>query len=217
MAGKRIIYKTADGKRVPSVTTILNRFKDSGGLLYWANQQGLDGITLEEARQAPANAGTLAHELVEHYVNGWDKPDHSRFKPEIVKPAERAFQNFQRWQDDSKIEFVHTEVSLVSEHHRFGMRLDAIGQGSNMALAIVDFKTGGLYADHILQVAGYKLGWEENYPDRELVGGAHLISFKRETADFGHHYFGDLHEEEQTFIAMRELYDRVKAVEKRAK
>ena len=36
-----IIYKDHRGNRLPSVTTIIGRFKESGGLLYWANQQGL--------------------------------------------------------------------------------------------------------------------------------------------------------------------------------
>ena len=30
-------YRTADGQRCPSVTTICNRFKESGGLIHWAN------------------------------------------------------------------------------------------------------------------------------------------------------------------------------------
>ncbi len=33
-------YKTQDGKRAPGVTTIIGRFKDSGGLLWWAFEQG---------------------------------------------------------------------------------------------------------------------------------------------------------------------------------
>lgn len=35
-------YYTADGQRVPSVTTILSRFKDSGALLWWANRLAYD-------------------------------------------------------------------------------------------------------------------------------------------------------------------------------
>jgi hypothetical protein len=45
-----VIYKDHRGNRLPSVTTIIGRFKDSGGLLYWANQQGLEGKTLDQAR-----------------------------------------------------------------------------------------------------------------------------------------------------------------------
>ena len=44
-----VIYKDHRGNRLPSVTTIIGRFKESGGLLYWANQQGLEAKTLDQA------------------------------------------------------------------------------------------------------------------------------------------------------------------------
>ena len=213
----RTIYKTSDGKRVPGVTTIISRFKDSGGLLYWANQQGLDGRTLNEARERVATPGTMAHQMVEHHVNGWEAPDFSDVDVESYLLAVRAYENFLAWQDQSKIVFVHTEHPLVSETYRYGGKFDAVARQPDDTLVIFDFKTGGLYADHLLQVAAYRMLWNENFPDRELVDGAHLLSFKRETADFGHHYFGGLAYEELAFKAMVELYPMMKAIEKRAK
>jgi hypothetical protein len=65
-----VIYKDSSGKRLPSVTTIISRFKDSGGLLYWANQQGLEGKTLDQARAEVTTPGTLAHKAVEDHING---------------------------------------------------------------------------------------------------------------------------------------------------
>jgi len=56
-----VIYKDHRGNRLPSVTTIIGRFKESGGLLYWANQQGLEGKTLDQARAEVTTPGTLAH------------------------------------------------------------------------------------------------------------------------------------------------------------
>ena len=50
-----IISKDHRGNRLPSVTTIIGRFKESGGLLYWANQQGLEGKTLDQARAEVTN------------------------------------------------------------------------------------------------------------------------------------------------------------------
>ena len=213
----RTIYKTSDGKRVPGVTTIISRFKDSGGLLYWANQQGLDGRTLNEAREKVATPGTMAHQMVEHHVNGWDEPDFSGESIESVVLATRAFENFLAWQDQSKIVFVHTEHPLVSETYRYGGKFDAVARQPDGSLVIFDFKTGGLYADHLLQVAAYRMLWNENYPDRELVDGAHLLSFRRETADFGHHYFGGLANEENVFQTMADLYTLVKMIERRVK
>ena len=65
-----IIYKDHRGNRLPSVTTIIGRFKESGGLLYWANQQGLEGKTLDQARAEVTTPGTLAHKAVEDHING---------------------------------------------------------------------------------------------------------------------------------------------------
>ena len=162
--GKRVAYKTADGVRVPGVTTITSRFQDSGGLLYWANQQGLEGKTLNEAREKVATPGSMAHELVEHHVNGWDAPDLSKYSDEQVELAERAFENFLKWQEQSRLTFRHTEFNLVSELHRYGGRADAIAVEPDGKLVICDFKTGGLYANHLWQVAAYQHLWNENYP-----------------------------------------------------
>ncbi len=53
-------YLDTEGKKVPSVTTICNRFKDSGGLINWANKVGREGKTLKEAREPEADAGTIS-------------------------------------------------------------------------------------------------------------------------------------------------------------
>ena len=211
---KRILYKTADSRRVPSVTTILSRFKEAGGLIYWANQQGLDGLTLDEARIPAASAGTLAHDMVEALINEWPEPDLPK-DAAIIRQASAAFEMYKTWQNQSRIKVIHTEVSLVSENHRFGGRLDAIGRSPDGTLAMLDWKTGGIYVDHLLQVAAYTVLWNENYPEQRITGGAHICSFKRETGDFSHHYFGDLADEMSTFILMRDLYDRVKASARR--
>lgn len=212
----REIYKDAAGKRLPSVTTILSRFKESGGLLYWANQAGLDGKTLDEARMPAATAGTMAHDLVEAHIKGQDIPE-LQGDPETTAKAYSAFETYKKWAEMNNLRIRHTEVSLVSEWHRYGGRLDAIGVSGN-ELILLDWKTSNaVYPDYILQLAGYKVLWEENYPDHPLAGGFHLCRFAKEEGDFSHHYFPALDHEVETFLAMRELYDKVKRVEKRVK
>ena len=212
----REIYKDSEGRRVPSVTTILSRFKESGGLLHWANQAGLDGKTLEEARAPAATAGTMAHDLVEAHINKRPPPE-LHGDPNVIAKAKAAFETYLKWADLNKLQIRHTEVSLVSQRHRFGGRLDAIGVDGN-ALILLDWKTSNaVYSDYILQLAGYKALWEENYPDNLLVGGFHLCRFAKEEGDFSHHYFPKLDFEVETFLAMRDLYDKIKTVEKRVK
>lgn len=214
--GARQQYKTSDGKRVPSVTSILSRFKESGGLLYWANQCGLDGKTLEDARKPAATAGTIAHDMVEAKINDWEMPT-VRAEKEIVEKAKAAYSMYLKWVDQTKIEIDHTEVALVSEKYRFGGKLDAIGRVGN-SLCLIDWKTSNsIYADYLLQCAAYSVLWEENYPDRPLAGGVYIARFSKDHPDFSVQHFGNIEDERKTFIAMRDLYDRVKAVEKRVK
>ena len=211
----REIYKDAKGHRLPSVTTILSRFKESGGLLYWANQAGLEGKTLDEARAPAATAGTMAHDLVEAHINKRPLPELSG-DAGVVEKAKAAFAAYLTWAEMYKLEIRHTEVSLVSNAHSFGGRLDAIGMNGD-GLVLLDWKTSNaVYADYLLQLAGYKVLWEENYPEHPLTG-FHLCRFAKEEGDFSHHYFPNLDTEAETFVAMRDLYERVKAVEKRVK
>ncbi len=209
-------YKNRAGKRVPSVTTITGRFKESGGLLYWANQQGLDGKTLNEARIPAATAGTMAHDLVEAHLNKRDLPELSG-DADVISKARAAFDTYLKWAEMFKLEVRHTEVALVSDWHNFGGRLDAIGVLGD-ELILLDWKTSNsVYLDYLLQLAGYKILWEENYPDQKLVGGFHLCRFAKEEGDFAHHYYPNLDFEVETFLEMRKLYDSVKKIQKRVK
>lgn len=211
----RETYKDAKGARVPSVTTILSRFKESGGLLYWANQAGLDGKTLDEARAPAATAGTMAHDLVEAHINKRPLPE-LQGDAAVCGRAKAAFDAYLTWAEMYKLSIRHTEVSLVSNLHSFGGRLDAVGMNGE-GLVLLDWKTSNaVYADYLLQLAGYKLLWEENYPEHPLTG-FHLCRFAKEEGDFSHHYFPRLDKECETFLVMRSLYSLVKDVEKRCK
>lgn len=215
------IHKDEFGKRLPSVTTILSRFKESGALLHWANQQGLDGKTLDEARQEVATPGTIAHEMIEARLHGEidDLPPHEwkRYDKKLVAIASRSYAACCTWMRQTKMEFRHTEVTLTSKKHRFGGTLDAIGALEDR-LVLIDWKAANsVYADYLYQMAAYGILWEEFYPDHKIVGGYHLCRFAKEAGDFSHHHFPDLEKEKLTFLAMRDLYDRVKETEKRCR
>lgn len=218
-------YHTEAGEQVPSVTTVIGRFKDSGGLIYWAFKegcaQGLEKATKPQMafdlyRAKAAEAGTMAHDMVEAHIKGEELPK-LEGAPETIAKANRSFDAFLKWKSMSKIEIRHTEVPLVSERYKFGGRIDAVGMIGN-ELILLDWKTSNaVYADYTLQLAAYQLLWEETYPDHPLVGGAHLLRFAKEEGDFSHHHFPKLEREAVAFLKMRELYDLVKAAEKRVK
>ena len=212
------IYKDGEGKRLPSVTTILSRFKESGGLMFWANQQGLEGKTLDDARKEAATAGTIAHRAVEDHINKRPETAFANGADEgAVEKEKAAYAAYLRWEEMNKITFQHTEVALTSAKHRFGGTLDAIGVVGN-ELALLDWKTSNsLYADYLYQLAAYGVLWTENYPEHPLTGGFHLCRFAKEHGDFAHMHFPNLDGEAETFLAMRALFDRVKNTEKRVR
>jgi hypothetical protein len=206
-----------DGKqtRVPSVTTILSRFKDGGGLTHWAWQLGMDGQDYRDVRDEAAGAGTLAHDNVERHIHGqelcWDHPD-----PDVVKRAKRSFEAFLRWADQSQLEVTHTEVPLVSDKYLFGGTLDDILVKGQRAIG--DWKTSNrLYSDYFVQVAGgYKILWEEHHPEEPVDGGIHIVRFDKTYGDFEHRHFqNDIEIASRAFLLQRELYEIDKELKRR--
>lgn len=213
-------YKV-NGKRVPGVTTIIGRFKDSGGLLWWAFDQGKAAergeiSSLYDKRDEAAESGTLAHSMVEAHIRGETLPDMSDQPVEIVLQAGQGFENFLQWEQNNKIKIVEQEMQLVSREHLYGGCPDAIGEDAQGRLCLLDWKTSSsIYADYLIQLAAYKHLWEENYPDRPLTGGMYLCRFAKEHADFHHAFFSDLDEAWEQFLLFRRAYEIDKALKKR--
>lgn len=207
-------YRTADGKRVPSVTTIISKFKESGGLIHWAWQLGIDGKDYRTERDKAADAGTLAHSLVEQWIKGRQLLIEG--DEDTTKKAFNAFNIFLEWAQQTKLQVTDTEVALVSEKHRFGGTLDAMLVNGKLSLG--DWKTSNaVYSDYLFQLAGYAILWEENHPNRPIEGGFHLMRFAKEFPDFGHHYFAELEEAKRGFLLMRDLYDIKATLDKRVR
>lgn len=208
-------YKNVAGQKVPGTTTIIGRFKESGGLLQWAFKQGQSGApTLYAERDKAAEAGTIAHDMIEAFILGKPQPIVAA-EPDILAKASNAFKQFGEWYELSKMELVATEKSYVSEKHQFGGTVDAIGKDSKGRIVLVDWKTSNaVYQDYLVQLAAYALLLEECSEWRPE--GFHLLRVSKESADFAHHFFGELEDAKRAFILMRELYDIDSRLKKRA-
>lgn len=192
-----------DGKRVPGVTTILSKFKDSGGLIHWAWKLGTEGKDYRAIRDAAAEAGTLAHEAVEAHVRGSEPkvfPD-----SETGEKARKAFGAFLEWADQTQLKITHSEIPLLSQRHRFGGTLDAMLVRGKLSLG--DWKTSNkVYPEYLCQLAAYGILWEENYPDQPIEGGYHLLRFDKTYGDFSHRWWAELETARKAFLLMRDLY-----------
>jgi hypothetical protein len=209
-------YRDKVGKRLPSVTTILSRFKDSGALIHWAWNEGVEGRDYRESRRLAAAAGSIAHQMVEARLRAlpW-KPD-LPIDQDLIARARAGFDAYLAWERMTRLEFLHSEVSLVSTEFEYGGTLDAIGSFEG-SLVLIDWKTSNaVYSDYLIQLAAYRALWEENYPDHPISGGFHLCRFSKENGDFSHHYYPNLDEAWDAFKIMRRLFDLDKALRRRA-
>jgi hypothetical protein len=205
-------YQLKDGTAVPSVTTVLARYKESGGLMWWAYKQGKDGKELYE--KTAQHSGTLAHAMVEADIKGWPEvvPGRGYTEEEIVR-AHRAKENYLHWKHTTRFELVASEVRLVSETYGFGGTIDVMLE-LNGQLELGDLKTGKrVYRDALMQMAAYSLLWNENCQrgrgsdgHAPHIGGYHLLHFTSLRGDFSHHYFDELKLEQAQFLRYLECY-----------
>jgi hypothetical protein len=219
-----------DGEKVPGTTTVIGRFKESGGLLQWAFKQGQSGASsLYEQRDKAADIGTAAHAMIEAKLNG-DDPMETLHKllpkdSDDAAKAINAFDMYLKWEKQTGIKMLskYQEIQFVSPQYKFGGTPDAIGEIDG-EIVLLDWKTSnGVYQDYIIQLAAYRhlindgLRMDTGKPlDLKVSKGAHLLRFAKEHPDFGHHYFGDLDQAWRQFVLFREAYDIDKDLKKRA-
>ena len=216
MATQKGGYFNAAGEKLPSVTTIISRFKESGGLIWWAWDLGKQGKDYRVERDTAASAGTLAHDMVEAWIHGADYEPDASYPEDVVEKARGAYGAFLEWAHQTHLKVTHTEVAMVSEKHQFGGTLDAMLVNGKLALG--DWKTSNaLYADYLYQLAAYGLLWEEHHPDEPITGGYHLVRFSKTDGDFEHRFFADLSVAREGFLTMRKLYDIDKQLRKRVR
>lgn len=215
-------YRLQDGTRIPGVTTVIGRWKEAGGLMYWSWDQGRNGFDFRETRDSAAEAGTIAHALVEYHITGKSDQEiaqmleEQRVSKDVLEKANQAFNNYLNWEKQTKLKVVETEMSLVSEKYKYGGTYDGVAvveiEGER---SLADWKTGGIYVEALIQCAAYKNLWEEHNPTKLITGGVHIVSFSREAGDFAHRYFSDLSDAWRQFILLREAYDIDKKLKKR--
>src|SRR5262245_63693241 len=98
----------ANGVRVPGVTTVIGTSLgwNKGALMHWAWTEGKEGRHYRDTQQAAADAGTLAHALVEAHIRGEPQavPVPPTTDTDTVRLARLSFDAFREWFDHSRIE-----------------------------------------------------------------------------------------------------------------
>ena len=125
-------YKTPDGKKYPSVTTVLGE-ESKAGILAWRKRVGE-----EEANKVSFQAssrGTSVHTLAENYIN--NDPEWSKG---AMPTSVYAFNQIKSILDARMNNVYAQEVPLYSDKLEVAGRVDLIAEWDK-DLAIIDFKT----------------------------------------------------------------------------
>lgn len=155
-------------------------------------------------------SGSATHKWIEGYIflrmsllGELQGIDTSQVPPE-TQPAVRCFLE---WERLNRVEWLASEMFVVSEIHGFAGTLDFVAR-INGKLTLGDFKTSNTIAnDHFLQTAGYQVAFEEmdkehKYPIEQrmiiqIPKGRQLFQALTVPTDFG--------SDKRTFISLLEI------------
>jgi hypothetical protein len=207
------VYKLADGKRVPSVTTVLG-ILNKPALLDWAHQCGLNGLDYKAVRDRAGDVGTLAHYMILCYLRQ-EAPDYSEYSNQAIEQALTCFAKFLEWERHHEIKPILIETPLVSEQYRFGGTIDFYGEIDGQP-TLLDFKTSkAIYPDMFYQLAAYAHLLHEN---NHLAGAAKILRIgKSEDEGFEERSAGKLDKQWEIFLACQKIYELQKEIRKGGK
>ena len=204
-----IRYKNAAGENVPGVSTIVGQLAKPQ-LIIWANRLGLQGIDSTKFRDDKAEIGSLAHSMILADLKG-EKYDTSAYSQQQINQAETAFLNYLEWRKDKKMETGLVEQALVSETYQYGGTPDWFGLLDGIP-TLVDYKTGGIWKEAQIQVAGYAHLIQEK---SEGTGAKRIIILgipRNSEETFRQVIFTDWTAQWEAFKALRQLYDNLKGI-----
>lgn len=155
-------YKLKNGSIVAGITTIEKNYGGYRGaktnrLMGWARNEAMAGRDPNKVRDKKGDIGSLAHFIIQCLLESEIKgekiePDLSEFSPNDVKEAEKRVSSFVEWHDKHNVKAEHVECQRVSEMWGFGGTCDFDGLVDG-EIAIVDYKTGGVYESAKIQGA----------------------------------------------------------------
>ena len=160
-------YSTPDGRKYPSITTVVG-FHTKQGILAWRRRVGEEEAN--RISRESAGRGTKIHTICENYLK--NKPDYSDGHEEEHVSMFNQFQSEVDRINNIKCQ----ETSLYSDQLGIAGTVDCIAE-FNGKLSVIDFKTKRKemrkeWTDsHFMQCAGYGKMWEEHtsVPIEQLV------------------------------------------------
>lgn len=179
-----------DDFMVVGVTTVINKWGDKGGMVHAAWKLGMEGQNYRELWDRKRDIGTAIHAMVPRWLAS-EAPDqcHEYEKLHAVdqERAYRGLQSFQRWFEESKLDFLTCEQPFVSRMHKYGGTPDALLKSEAGEYVIADIKSGRYYPkETAAQLGAYRTLLRENgYTESPIQRGV-ILRFDPDSNEFSH-------------------------------
>lgn len=182
-----------DGETVTGVTTLIKKGFPAPGLVGWSGKviaafiadaddasltalRALDRDSIIAAlqaqpivqRNAAAERGRQVHKLAERLARGEELEYGTDIPEELEGHVESCLAFLDQWQPTP----VLTEAVVGNSWIPYGGTLDLVADIPGVGRALLDYKTGGVWPDVVLQLAAYR--WADFFVDR--VGTEHPMS-----------------------------------------
>lgn len=194
-------YATPDGKRYPSVTTVLSNYNEES-LNEWRKRVGEDKAN--RISRAATDRGTAVHKLIEDYLHN-KTPDVSECMPNA-----RAI--FGRVKNElNQLNNIHClEKALFSHELKLAGTVDCIAEYKGK-LAVIDFKTSTRLKkkadirNYFMQAAAYATMYEEmtgtSIDDLIILIGVETAQFPQVMKDSRSNYIIELNMQIESYYA----------------
>lgn len=186
---------TLDGKPLHGVTTVLSVISKPA-LIQWAAGMASQYIEDEVAKIARENDGLgylkelgdkwatilkearVAHRKKKEAGGDWGKAVHdaieqwikTKTEPQLEGTQLQAFENFKKWAEDNKVEFLESEKHLHSKELWIGGIVDLVFRMDGKKY-IGDIKTSSaIYNEAFFQMGAYNLCLEEMGEHKDVEG-----------------------------------------------
>ena len=126
---KKRFYVTPEGKKYPSITTVLSG-RNNEGLVKWRESVGND--VANQIMRTAAKRGTAVHQLVEDYLNNQELSNQDVLPTALFTILKPELDNI----NNIRIQ----EGGLYSDSYGVAGRVDCIADYKNV-LSVIDFKT----------------------------------------------------------------------------
>jgi hypothetical protein len=126
-------YTTPDGKKYPSVTTVLSHGSDQTWKEEWIARVGKEEA--DRISKKATTRGTAVHELIEQYLS-----NNKEYKKGHMPSNIASFHYIKPFLDKHIGTIIGLEIPLYSDELRVAGRVDCIAKWDDK-LSIVDFKT----------------------------------------------------------------------------